>query len=126
VKEAIRVGRVKVDGTVVKPNGQTLVTKAAIEQVWYLPGIAERFQCSEQKLRQALFKETNMMYPELLTRTDIKLFLPPSKIFCFSLVSFRSHAYPLSFSFFSFFVHSSVFFPCFLSYSWRSDHLYVG
>jgi len=24
-----------------------------------------------------LFKETNMMYPELLTRTDIKLFLPP-------------------------------------------------
>jgi hypothetical protein len=28
-------------------------------------------------LRQALFKETNMMYPELLTRMDIKLFLPP-------------------------------------------------
>ena len=40
-------------------------------------GVAERFGCTEQVLRQALFKETNMMYPELLTRTDIKLFLPP-------------------------------------------------
>jgi len=53
------------------------VTKAAIEPVWYLPGVAERFGCTETVLRQALFKETNMMYPELLTRTDIKLFLPP-------------------------------------------------
>lgn len=77
IKDAIRAGRVKVDGTIVKADGQTLVTKAAIEQVWYLPGVAERFGCTEQKLRQALFKETNMMYPELLTRTDIKLFLPP-------------------------------------------------
>jgi hypothetical protein len=79
IKDAIRVGRVKADGVIVKPDGQTLVTKAAIEQVWYLPGVAERFGCSEQKLRQALFRETNMMYPELLTRNDIKLFLPPSK-----------------------------------------------
>mmetsp|Transcript_18299 Transcript_18299/g.19883 ORF Transcript_18299/g.19883 Transcript_18299/m.19883 type:complete len:442 (+) Transcript_18299:121-1446(+) len=77
IKEAIRLGRIKVDGHIVKADGQTLVTKAAIEQVWYLPGIAERFGCSEQKLRQALFRETNMMYPELLTRNDIKLFLPP-------------------------------------------------
>lgn len=59
------------------PTGQSVVTKAAIEPVWYLPGVAERFGCSESTLRQALFKETNMMYPELLTRTDIKLFLPP-------------------------------------------------
>lgn len=77
VKDAIRFGRVKADGHVLKPDGQTLVTKAAIEPVWYLPGVAERFGCTEQVLRQALFKETNMMYPELLTRTDIKLFLPP-------------------------------------------------
>jgi GTP cyclohydrolase II len=77
VKDAIRAGRVKADGVILKPDGQTMVTKAAIEPVWYLPGIAERFGCTEQVLRQALFKETNMMYPELLTRTDIKLFLPP-------------------------------------------------
>ena len=77
VKDAIREGRLKPDGVVLKTDGQTLVTKAAIEPVWYLTGVAERFGCSEQVLRQALFKETNMMYPELLTRTDIKLFLPP-------------------------------------------------
>mmetsp|Transcript_85058 Transcript_85058/g.183383 ORF Transcript_85058/g.183383 Transcript_85058/m.183383 type:complete len:437 (-) Transcript_85058:234-1544(-) len=77
VKDAIRLGRVVPDGTILMEHGQTMVTKAAIEPVWYLPGVAERFGCSEATLRQALFKETNMMYPELLTRTDIKLFLPP-------------------------------------------------
>jgi GTP cyclohydrolase II len=77
IKDAVRLGRLTPDGTVLKEHGQTFVTKAAIEPVWYLPGVAERFGCSESVLRQALFKETNMMYPELLTRTDIKLFLPP-------------------------------------------------
>lgn len=77
IKDAIRSGRLVPDGVVLKADGQTVVTKAAIEHVWYLPGVAERFGCTEQKLRQALFRETNMMYPELLTRNDIKLFLPP-------------------------------------------------
>jgi GTP cyclohydrolase II len=77
VKDALRVGRLVADGKILKEDGQSMVTKAAIEPVWFLPGLAERFGCSEQTLRQALFKETNMMYPELLTRTDIKLFLPP-------------------------------------------------
>jgi len=48
-----------------------------MEPVWYLPGIATRFEVSEQLLRQALFRETNMMYPELVTRPDLKVFLPP-------------------------------------------------
>ena len=77
VKDALRLGRLTADGVILKADGQSLVTKAAIEPVWYLPGVAERFGCTEQVLRQALFKETNMMYPELLTRNDIKLFLPP-------------------------------------------------
>jgi GTP cyclohydrolase II len=77
VKDAVREGRLKPDGKILKVGGQSLVTKAAIEPVWYLPGVAERFKCTELELRQALFKETNMMYPELLTRMDIKLFLPP-------------------------------------------------
>lgn len=76
-RDALRLGRLKPDGVILKADGQTMVTKAAIEPVWYLPGVAERFGCTEQVLRQALFKETNMMYPELLTRNDIKLFLPP-------------------------------------------------
>lgn len=77
VKDALKTKRVVPDGKILKEDGQTLVTKAAIEPVWYLPGVAERFGCTEEVLRQALFRETNMMYPELLTRMDMKLFLPP-------------------------------------------------
>lgn len=51
--------------------------QAAVEPVWYLPGVAERFGCSESTLRQCLFHETNGMYPELVTRPDLKIFLPP-------------------------------------------------
>jgi uracil phosphoribosyltransferase len=76
-KESLRLGRLKADGDVLTEEGQSFVTKAAIEPVWYLPGIAKRFEVTEQALREALFTETNSMYPELLTRQDLKLFLPP-------------------------------------------------
>jgi GTP cyclohydrolase II len=76
-KESLRLGRLKADGDVLTEDGQSFVTKAAIEPVWYLPGIAKRFEVTEQALREAIFKETNSMYPELLTRPDLKLFLPP-------------------------------------------------
>ncbi len=52
-------------------------SKAAIDPVWYLPGIAERLEIQESTLRRALFEDTGGMYPELLTRPDIKIFLPP-------------------------------------------------
>jgi GTP cyclohydrolase II len=77
VKDALREHRLSPDGIILKADGQSLVTKAAIEPVWFLPELACRFNCTEEFLRQALFRETNMMYPELLTRQDIKLFLPP-------------------------------------------------
>lgn len=32
---------------------------------------------SESFLRRALFEETGGMYPELVTRPDIRVFLPP-------------------------------------------------
>ncbi|WVR08802.1 hypothetical protein IAU60_005860 [Kwoniella sp. DSM 27419] len=51
--------------------------KAAIDPVWYLPGVAERLGIQEPVLRRALFEDTGGMYPELLTRPDIKIFLPP-------------------------------------------------
>ena len=38
-----RPGGSKVDGEIVQPTGDISVTKAAIDPVWYLPGIAERF-----------------------------------------------------------------------------------
>ena len=54
-----------------------LVTKAAVEPVWYLPGVANRFGCSETDLRRVLFEETGGMYPELVIRSDLEVFLPP-------------------------------------------------
>jgi GTP cyclohydrolase II len=51
--------------------------KAAIDPVWYLPGVAARLGIEESVLRRALFEDTGGMYPELLTRPDIKIFLPP-------------------------------------------------
>jgi len=76
-KEALRLGRLQPDGDILAKSGTSLVTKAAIEPVWYLPGVADRFGVDEQTLRDALFEETNSMYPELITRPDLKVFLPP-------------------------------------------------
>ena len=75
--EAIQKGRLKPDGRVLLPSGGALVTKAAVEPVWHLPGVAERFGCSETELRRVLFEETGGMYPELVTRPDLEVFLPP-------------------------------------------------
>jgi GTP cyclohydrolase II len=73
----IKSGVLKVDGKILRAAGDCMVTKAAIEPVWYLPGIAERFSCSEGDLRQALFEQTGGMFPELITRPDLCVFLPP-------------------------------------------------
>jgi GTP cyclohydrolase II len=77
VLEALLSGRLKADGKYLTANGAALVTKAAIEPVWYLPGVAKRFGCSEADLRRVLFEETGGMYPELVTRSDLEVFLPP-------------------------------------------------
>ncbi|MDS1114995.1 GTP cyclohydrolase II [Gordonia westfalica] len=77
IAEAIEKGRLVPDGKVLLPSGAALVTKAAVEPVWHLPGVAERFGCSEAELRRVLFEETGGMYPELVTRSDLEVFLPP-------------------------------------------------
>jgi hypothetical protein len=41
------------------------VTKFAVEPVWYLPGVAERFGIDEGTLRRSLFEHTGGMYPEV-------------------------------------------------------------
>jgi GTP cyclohydrolase II len=74
---AIQKGRLKPDGIILKESGDVTVTKAAIEPVWYLPGIAQRFHISESFLRRTLFEQTAGMFPELITRTDLNVFLPP-------------------------------------------------
>ncbi|HVL41401.1 MAG TPA: GTP cyclohydrolase II [Brevundimonas sp.] len=77
IGEAIAAGRLKVDGQIVHESGDVAVTKAAIDPVWYLPGIAERFGVTETALRRTLFEQTGGMYADLVTRPDIKVFLPP-------------------------------------------------
>ena len=77
VMEAIQSGRLKPDGKYLTANGAAMVTKAAVEPVWFLPEVARRFGCSEADLRRALFEETGGMYPELVTRSDLEVFLPP-------------------------------------------------
>jgi GTP cyclohydrolase II len=49
----------------------------AIEPVWWLPGVAARCGASETDLRRHLFEQTGGMFPELVTRHDLKVFLPP-------------------------------------------------
>jgi GTP cyclohydrolase II len=66
-----------VDGTLLRASGDVVVTKVAIEPVWYLPGVARRFGIDEGTLRRTLFEQTGGMFPELVTRPDLAIFLPP-------------------------------------------------
>lgn len=77
LQDAVAKGRISVDGQILKSNGSLVVTKVAIDPVWYLPGIANRLNVSENHLRQALFQQTGGMFPELITRPDLQVFLPP-------------------------------------------------
>ena len=77
LQEAVAKGRLSVDGQILKRGGSLVVTKVAIDPVWYLSGIAKRLKVSESHLRRALFQQTGGMFPELITRPDLKVFLPP-------------------------------------------------
>ncbi|KAK1760737.1 GTP cyclohydrolase N terminal-domain-containing protein [Echria macrotheca] len=78
LEDSVRSGRLVPDGKVcLNSQGELAVTKFAVEPVWYLPGVAERFGIDEGTLRRSLFEHTGGMYPELITRGDIKVFLPP-------------------------------------------------
>ena len=77
IKQALAFQRLAIDGKVLLEDASATVTKIAVEPVWWLPGVAERFKVSEADLRRALFEETGGMYPELVTRSDLEVFLPP-------------------------------------------------
>ncbi|CAK7222414.1 Uracil-regulated protein 1 [Sporothrix bragantina] len=87
LEESVRKGRLVPDGKVcLNDKGELAVTKFAVEPVWYLPGVAERFGIDEGTLRRSLFEHTGGSYPELITRGDIKIFLPPIgglTVYCF-------------------------------------------
>ena len=77
IMQAIRDGRLIPDGEVLTASGNARVTKVAIEPVWYLPGVAKRFGISTTELRRGLFEQTGGMFPELVTRPDQSVLLPP-------------------------------------------------
>jgi hypothetical protein len=45
--ESVRAGRLVPDGQICLEGGELAVTKVAVEPVWYLPGVAERFGIGE-------------------------------------------------------------------------------
>jgi NAD(P)-dependent dehydrogenase (short-subunit alcohol dehydrogenase family) len=45
---------IEIDGGVARSNSDIAVTKIAVDPVWHLPGIAERFNTGEDKLRRVL------------------------------------------------------------------------
>jgi hypothetical protein len=52
---SVQNNTLKVDGKIVVNNrGDLAVSKAAVEPVWYLPGVAKRFGIEETLLRRAL------------------------------------------------------------------------
>ena len=77
INDAIKAGRLKVDGNIIKESHDVKVTKIAFEPVWYLPELANRLGVEEGDLRRILFQETGGMYAELITRPDLKVWLPP-------------------------------------------------
>jgi len=77
LRPLIADGAWRPDGGVLLENGEIRVTKAAIDPVWHLPGVAARFGVPEAELRRTLFEETGGMFPELVTRPDIEVLLPP-------------------------------------------------
>lgn len=87
LEQSVRAGRLQPDGKIcINESGELNVTKFAVEPVWYLPGVAERFNIDEASLRRALFEHTGGSFPELITRNDIKVFMPPIgglTVYCF-------------------------------------------
>jgi GTP cyclohydrolase II len=73
----LAAGVLAADGEVLLADGEIRVSKAAIDPVWHLPGLAARFEVAEPDLRRTLFEETGGMFPELVTRPDLEVFLPP-------------------------------------------------
>lgn len=76
IKDALDQERLAADAHVLSADGQLVTTKAAVELVWYLPVVARRFGIDEAHLRRVLYEQTGVMFPELITRPELKAFLP--------------------------------------------------
>jgi GTP cyclohydrolase II len=77
LRDALAKQRLRADGAILLESGAARVTKIAVDPVWYLPGMARRFGISETALRRSLFEHCGGIFPELVTRPDLSVFLPP-------------------------------------------------
>jgi GTP cyclohydrolase II len=77
LKDYVSEGLCHSDGKILRENNDLVVTKASIDPVWYIPGVARRFGVEPGVLRRTLFETTGGMFPELITRPDLEIFLPP-------------------------------------------------
>jgi GTP cyclohydrolase II len=75
--DPIREGRLRPDGRILTDSGEVSATKISIEPVWHLPGVAHRCGIEESELRRTMFEQTGGMFPDLVTRPDLHVFLPP-------------------------------------------------
>ncbi|EAQ86547.1 conserved hypothetical protein [Chaetomium globosum CBS 148.51] len=84
LEESVKSGRLVPDGKVCLNNlGELSVTKFAVEPVWYLPGVAERFGIDEGTLRRSLFEHTGGMYPEVTAASTSGFFSSGLTVYCF-------------------------------------------
>jgi hypothetical protein len=77
ISDAIDAGRLKIDGTVVHETRDVAVKdrhRSGLVSAGHRRALRH---LDETKLRRTLFEQTGGMYPELVTRPDIKVFLPP-------------------------------------------------
>jgi GTP cyclohydrolase II len=77
ITQALEAGALRADGPVLDADGHIAVTKIAIEPVWHLPGVAARLGVQEARLREALHQHMGGAFPDLVTRPDLTVFLPP-------------------------------------------------
>ncbi|KAI9818579.1 MAG: hypothetical protein M1827_000638 [Pycnora praestabilis] len=90
LEQSVRFGRLVPDGKIcLNESGELAVTKFAVEPasaVKPVSLIVHVGYVDEGALRRSLFENTGGSFPELITRGDIKLFLPPIgglTVYCF-------------------------------------------
>ncbi len=49
LQDAVDKGYLQVDSKIMKPGGNLVITKATVEPVWYLPGIAKGLGIAESQ-----------------------------------------------------------------------------
>jgi GTP cyclohydrolase II len=76
IRQRIVQGEIRPDGQVVLPSGEVRVTKAAIDPVWHLPGLAARFGIAESTCAAPCSRKPAAC-SRLVTRPDLEVFLPP-------------------------------------------------